>query len=195
MDFRLSAKLGKLTTKKFYEARLPPGMPSPNWDLIWKCRAPLKVKLFAWLLVRNRLSTKENLLKKTIVQEAICDICNQEDETANHMCFSCPFAQAFWTQINVRPQAQDVTQFHRSGPTSQVPALHWQVFFQLCMWAIWNHRHDVVFRGKSPSLRACLQRCITEAALWAENLTEDDRFVISVWKQIFSSPLQSINLL
>lgn len=150
--FRLSTKLGRLTTKKFYEARLPPGMHSPNWELIWNCRAPLKVKLFAWLLVRNRLSTKGNLLKKTIVQDGKCDICNQEEETANHMCFSCPFAQAFWAMINVQPQVQDVRHFHRLGPSSRVPALHCQVFFLLCMWAIWNHRHDVVFREKSSSI-------------------------------------------
>ncbi|BAF27207.1 Os10g0559400 [Oryza sativa Japonica Group] len=176
-DIRTGGIMGKFTTKNIYDTRLPPGISSPNWNLIWKCRAPLKVKLFAWLLVRDRLSTKQNLLKKKIVQNGVCDVCQQGDETADHMCFTCPFVQSFWERIRVNPTIQDVWLLHQLKPSPNVPELHHHVFFLLCMWAIWNHRHDVVFRGQTPSIRCCLQRCINEAALWAENLKIEDRHV------------------
>ncbi|EEE50937.1 hypothetical protein OsJ_31478 [Oryza sativa Japonica Group] len=182
-----------VTCKQFYEARLLPGIVSPLWDAIWKCKAPLKVKFFAWLLVKDRLSTKKNLHKKTIVPNDICDICNGATETASHLCFFCPFAKSFWDKIGVQPMIQDVAQFHQHKPGSRIPILHYQVFYLLCFWALWNHRHDVVFRGQTPSITSCLQRCIHEAALWAKNLKSEDRYVIQIWKEIFSSPLQSIH--
>lgn len=107
-DIRQNDRSGILTSKQIYEAKFPAEFISPNWKIIWACKAPLKVKLFAWMLIRNRLSTKSNLLKKKIVQSATCAICNCADETANHLCFSCPFAVRFWTKywnssLNPRP--------------------------------------------------------------------------------------------
>lgn len=83
--------------------KLPPGAVSPLWDAIWKCRAPLKVKLFAWLLVEDSLSTKKNLQKKNIVPTGTCDIYNEGTETTSHFCFLCPFAKSFWDKIGVQP--------------------------------------------------------------------------------------------
>lgn len=184
-----------LTTKEIYDARFPVQMPSPNWKIIWNCRAPLKVKLFAWLLVRNRLSTRMNLSKKKIVQSASCAICSSGDETANHLFLTCPFAINFWSKVRIQPAIQDVQLFHRLSNSPLLPSKHLHVFYILCFWALWNHRHDVVFRGQQPSLAACLHRAISEATLWAETLAVQDRHVIDVWKHLFSSALQTLNLL
>lgn len=190
LDIRRNSKsLGtNLTSKEIYQARLPPGTASPNWIWIWDCKAPMKVKLFAWLLARDRLSTKHNLLKKKIVQSDTCSICNSGPETGSHLFFSCTFATSFWHKIAVLPSVQDVAQLHRIKTTQAMPELHFKVFYLLCFWAIWNHRHDVVFRGMEPSLQSCLQCCVSEAALWADILKPEDRFVISAWKAIFSTP-------
>lgn len=153
----------------------------------------MKVKLFAWLLVRNRLSTMKNLLKKKIVQSASCVICNSGDETANHLCFTCPFVVSFWTNIGVQPSIQDLQFFYRLSHTQLLPAKHCHVFYLLCFWVLWNHRHDVVFRGQQPSVAACLQRGISEAGFWGQTLAVQNRSVIDDWKQIFSSCLQTLN--
>lgn len=136
-----------IMTKHIYEARLPPGMSSPNWNWIWSCKAPLEVKMFAWLLVRDRLSTKRNLMKKKIVQSETCNICNDGPETASHLCFTCPFARSFWQKLSVHPSVQEVALLHQLKPSQAVSELHFRVFYLLCFWAIWNHRRDVVFRG------------------------------------------------
>lgn len=196
-DSRRNARsyTGNMTTKQIYEARLPTGTVNPAWNFIWNCKAPLKVRMFSWLLARDRLSTKQNLEKKKIVPSAICDICNSEAETASHLCFLCPFATNFWDKIGVQPAVLDVRQIHLLKPGQGVPTNHYQVFYLLCFWAFWNHRHDVVFRGQAPSLSSCLRRCISEATLWAEIIKNEERYVISSWKEIFSAPLQTLNLL
>lgn len=192
-DTRLNNRLGNLTTKTIYDLRSPPGFPSPNWKFIWDCRTPLKIKLFAWLLVRDRLSTKLNLLKKKIVQTATCDICSTTDETADHLSFSCPFAISFWQALHIQPIINETKYLSQLKAPATIPTRHFQSFFTLCFWVLWNHRHDVVFRGRPPSIASCLQRGISESSLWAETFTPDDRFVIDVWKGVFSSSLQTLH--
>ena len=48
--------------------------------LIWRSRLPNKVKIFAWLYFKDRLSTKVNLFSKHIVGDATCERCFGEEE-------------------------------------------------------------------------------------------------------------------
>lgn len=194
-DTRLNVSHDILTTKKIYESRFSTGTSSPNWKFIWECRAPLKINIFAWLLVRNRLSTKKNLMKKKIVQTVICEICNLADETADHLSFTCPFAISFWQTIRVQPIITETKFLFQLEAPAIIPTRHFQSFFLLCLWTLWNHRHDVVFRERPPSIAACLQRGLSESTLWAAMFTPDDRTVIDIWKGVFSSRLQTLNSL
>lgn len=102
----------------------------------------------------------------------------------------CPFAQSFWEKIQVTPTVQEVARLHELKPVQKIPVPHFRVFYLLCFWALWNHRHDVVFRGSAPSIQLCLRRCVSEAAMWSEILKTEDKTVISIWKEIFSSPFE-----
>lgn len=77
------------------------------------------------------------------------------------------------------PPKSTPTILHQPKPSQVVPVLHFRVFYLLCFSAIWNHRHDVVFRGLLPSIGSCFQRCVSKAVLWAEILKPEDRNVIS----------------
>lgn len=68
------------------------------------------------------------------------------------------------------PPKSTPTILHQPKPSQVVPVLHFRVFYLLCFSAIWNHRHDVVFRGLPPSIGSCFQRCVSKAVLWAEIL-------------------------
>ena len=41
-------------------------------ELIWSSKVSIKVKIFGWLIFKDRLNTKHNLLKKTITNDSIC---------------------------------------------------------------------------------------------------------------------------
>jgi hypothetical protein len=38
-----------------------------------------------------------NLWRKKVVYTAICEICQQDEEIAEHVIKGCPFAREFWT--------------------------------------------------------------------------------------------------
>ena len=47
---------------------------------IWSSCVPTRVKIFAWLLFRDRLNTKCNLLRKHMVSDALCPRCDFDGE-------------------------------------------------------------------------------------------------------------------
>ncbi|MCI35872.1 70 kDa peptidyl-prolyl isomerase, partial [Trifolium medium] len=44
----------------------PPGVDAAS-DLIWHKQVPLKVSVLAWRLLRNKLPTKDNLVRRNII--------------------------------------------------------------------------------------------------------------------------------
>ena len=125
------------------------------------------------------------------MQSASCDLCHLTEETVAHLCFLCPFAVDFWLKIGIVPNISDTRELHSLQPSGSLPDKHFSTFFLLCLWGLWNHRHDVSFRGESPSLNRLASKCIEDATLWAERLNCTDRIVVESWKQILSSPLHS----
>jgi hypothetical protein len=55
----------KLNSSTVYQAVVTNGQGC-EYKFIWENHASPKVKFFGWLLVQNRIQTKENLLKKTL---------------------------------------------------------------------------------------------------------------------------------
>ncbi len=194
-DVRICSELSNVpipSVKKLYLKNFNDRLRCVNWKFIWCNRAPLKVQFFAWLLAKERLPTKHNLIKKGIVSSATCDICNLEVEDGSHFCLNCPFAQGFWEAIGLSPRIHMVTDMANLKPDGNLPELHFRVFYLLCFWSLWNHRHDVVFRNMSPSLQSVLRKCMEECGLWLERLKFEHRSVITSWKLIFSAPLQTL---
>ena len=63
--------------------------------MIWNSIAPLKVEVFLWMLMRDRLHTKDHLIKKGWSGDPFC-VYGCELETRDHMFLNCEFAQDTW---------------------------------------------------------------------------------------------------
>ena len=61
--------------------------------LLWKCRISLKIKLFGWLLLRQRLMTRS--LRRRFCPDAPveCPLCAGAAKDCSHLFFECQFAQ------------------------------------------------------------------------------------------------------
>lgn len=59
------------------------------WKSIWKLKVPGKIKHFLWKACNNSLPTKENLLKRKILQELVCHRCSRESKNVVHALWSC----------------------------------------------------------------------------------------------------------
>jgi hypothetical protein len=52
--------------------------------------------MFIWKASNDLLPTKMNLLKCGVVSDALCSICTRDDETVNHILWSCLSGQDVW---------------------------------------------------------------------------------------------------
>ncbi|CAJ2674496.1 unnamed protein product [Trifolium pratense] len=70
--------------------------------LIWHSQVPLKVSIFAWRLLRDRLPTKANLVTRAIVSSEahLCVSGCGEVETAQHLFLSCSTFGALWSLVS-----------------------------------------------------------------------------------------------
>ena len=66
------------------------------WKKIWGLEVPNKVKNFVWRACKEALPTKENLYRRKIAQDALCDNCKVRIEDGSHSIFFCPNVQVMW---------------------------------------------------------------------------------------------------
>jgi len=69
--------------------------------IIWHKKVPLKVNIFVWRLLRNRLSTTDNLIKRKVLQPNTffsyggCGL--QED--SDNLILTCDYFGQIWYEI------------------------------------------------------------------------------------------------
>ena len=83
-----------------YDALSPsPSIQDFHGRWIWQTKVPNKVKIFAWLYFKDRLSTKANLFYKNVKEDAICSRCEHPMEDGHHTFFGCPLSRDTWNTI------------------------------------------------------------------------------------------------
>jgi ribonuclease HI len=63
---------------------------------MWKLAIPNAAKKIFWRACHNLLPTKDNLLRRKVVNEPLCPICEKEPETVIHALWDCPAAMDVW---------------------------------------------------------------------------------------------------
>ena len=82
-------------------------IPINTWQLIWKVKLPLKILTFIWKILHDNLPTFSILNNKGILANNKCLMCNEKEETINHLFLQCPFvaSQPTPSQLNQTTRA------------------------------------------------------------------------------------------
>jgi zinc-binding in reverse transcriptase len=89
---------GFFSVHSFYEWLDFGGVVSQEYDIVWKSKIPLKIKIFMWLVRRKRILTKDQLLKRGWQGDLSCIFCGQL-ETIDHLLVNCSIARVIWEWI------------------------------------------------------------------------------------------------
>ena len=92
--WRLTAN-GQYTVASAYRARFHGSIEADYAKALWSSKAPLKEKIFCWLLMRNRCWTADRLAKRGLQGPVVCTLCDQEPETLDHLMTGCSFSKSF----------------------------------------------------------------------------------------------------
>jgi len=69
---------------------------------IWKSKAPAKVLAFSWTLMLDRIPTKINLAKRSLIGEdesKRCVFCKGGDESVIHLFLHCEWVSKVWREV------------------------------------------------------------------------------------------------
>jgi hypothetical protein len=122
----------------------------PCFKWLWKSSAQKKHKVFFWLLLKDRLSTRNILKRKNRVLPSYdCVLCQlQLEETLEHLFLHCPFAFSYWNLLHLH--------IAQGGPFEILHSFRVQLnkaFFMdiiiLMSWCIWMSRNDLIFKACS----------------------------------------------
>lgn len=93
----------RFSSKKAYETLQGTQPASPLFSWLWKAGNLGKHKFFFWLLLKDRLNTRDLLKRKNkFLEYYSCAICNLGvDETCMHLFFECPFSSSCWNSIGI----------------------------------------------------------------------------------------------
>jgi len=121
---------------------------------LWKSFCQPKHKVFFWLLIKDRLSTRNILKRKNMhLQSYNCVLCLQNsEETTSHLFLHCAYARQCWQLLNmaIPPNSDfpEIADHFKHGFNNQF----FMVTTILLCWAIWSTGNNLIFRGIQPTI-------------------------------------------
>jgi hypothetical protein len=155
---------GVYSTRSAYRIQFKGSFALLRSDLIWRAQVENKCKIFAWILLQDKILTAHNLQKRGWPYHEHCVLCNGPLETGLHLCLCCPFAKEVWSLViswenlnlpEPRSQAQ-ADPMHikawweetaRKVPATERRRLNGIVIYTF--WNIWKERNRRIFNNTS----------------------------------------------
>jgi len=150
------AESGRYTPKEGYKQIIidrKPEVLDRWWHHIWKLSASPRSKLFTWCVLRNRLPTGENLMRRSIHGPSRCVLCKSESESTEHLFMRCPITQQTWQ--NIKPFV------HYLGDWNGVDLINTWIDWGninvgtkavnlpiIVNWIIWKTRNRMIFEDR-----------------------------------------------
>jgi hypothetical protein len=176
--WRLSSN-GQYSAKSAYDGFFLGSTIFGPWERIWKSWAPPKCRFFMWLVAHNKCWMADRLAHRGLPHPESCPLCDQEDETIDHLLVHCVFAREFWfilfRQVGLHtmsPQPSELSflAWWEKASSSINDGLMRQGIDSLIIlgaWTIWNHRNGCVFDGATPNLAGALVLAGEERHRWS----------------------------
>ena len=148
----------------------------PCGKAIWQAWAPAKCKVHLWLAMQRRIWTADRMRRRGMNSHTRCPLCDQEDETADHISVRCVLAREIWHSTLSRCNLQHLTPDVDATligwwPEARlrVPRLQRKGFDSmvlLTVWMLWKERNARVFQRTAATSREICRRIAEEVELW-----------------------------
>jgi hypothetical protein len=134
-----------------------PDGASTAWKLIWQCPVPAKMRLLAWKICKNAISTQSNLYRRHMATMEICQICGRENEDSIHIFLRCPHAHSLWQAMK---EVWDLPDLQKLKPVRQdwllrllqVISVNQRAMTLMVLWRIWHAHNELTHDKECPSI-------------------------------------------
>lgn len=144
----------------------------------WTKVLPMKINVFGWRLLMNRLPSKDSLMRRGLnINNPDCILCGEQAESLDHLMTGCVISKELWKEIedwcNIPPMilfsAKDLIFYHIyiKGSNSRKEII--QSIILVACWVIWKSRNDMVFNGLKTNASKMLKEVKSLGFLWIKN--------------------------
>lgn len=131
----------------FYDYLCEP-RPDVRWQsAVWISRAIPRHSFHTWLLVQNRLPTRDRMLGWGLRVDERCLLCSSGQESRNHLFFSFNYSYDLWQIVARRLQISPIRDWQRtldqmiSAPPPQYKRLLTRLTWQSTVYWLWSERN------------------------------------------------------
>jgi len=150
-------------------------------DDVWHKHIPSKVSLFVWRLLRNRLPTKENLARRSILPstELACTANYGNSETAHRIFIGCGIADCVWLHVrawlgicSVAPNVlrHHFVQFSYMAGMPRSSHIFFKVVWLACVWILWKERNHRIFKNMAFDPSVLIEKVKLNSFLWLKSI-------------------------
>jgi hypothetical protein len=138
------------------------------FEQLWKSPAPSKIIVFSWQVLHNRIPTRDNLMRRGIIQgdnSTDCVLCTGLRESTIHLLLHCGYAGRVWVEIFrwlgvilVMPATLSCLFEYLSGFARTKKARKgFRLVWHTTIWLIWKSRNDVIFNNSVKIASECVE--------------------------------------
>ncbi|GKB66637.1 RNA-directed DNA polymerase, eukaryota, reverse transcriptase zinc-binding domain protein [Tanacetum coccineum] len=141
----------------------------------WNRSLPIKVNVFLWRLMLNRLPSRVNLDKRNIeVSSLLCPSCLDDLETVNHTFFNCEMAKDLWSllakwwDVDI-PVCGNILEWYDWLPNVHISPkarLGLEGVGGTLLWCIWNYRNSLIFSSSLLKKANIWDSIVAQSFLW-----------------------------
>ncbi|KAL8469023.1 hypothetical protein ACS0TY_032010 [Phlomoides rotata] len=201
-QYSVSAAYGLLQARKELAVILV--SEKKMYKKLWRSWATKKAVTTAWKLLKGKMATSDNLIRRGIIlddEAKICQLCKVREENIRHLFFECKVSYQIWCNIikwlgvsmvfHVNPSSHFMM-FENCmgrGKKAKVAASIWTGI----VWNIWSLRNEVIFNKAEINVERETIKLKANVRNWIS--TYEPRLIdcnIGSW---FENPMECINLL
>ncbi|MBA0799028.1 hypothetical protein Gohar_009564, partial [Gossypium harknessii] len=135
------------------------------WRIPWKFKGPHRIRFFIWLVLKQKLLTNVERVRRGCGSSNTCSICGHVLENVMHILRDYPTAKGV---SEIIPQ-QTFSSFYlgslfdwmatnlQNQLTSSTGGIDWSYLFGIITWRIWKSRNMFVFQGISWSVEEIIK--------------------------------------
>jgi hypothetical protein len=123
---------------------------------IWKCMAPSKVMGLVWMVLHDRVPTRDNLYRRKIISEngdISCVPCGERIETVSHLFLYCRIVIRVWDRIfaclglhfALPHSIYSLLNFVAASPVNKQVRKGLVLIWYAVIWSMWSHRNHIIF--------------------------------------------------
>ena len=179
--WRFGQSSNPCSVSKIYRVMFPQGCIHPIYKHIWDNGCVLKYRIFTWLLIQERINTKNLLSRKSFhVPSIACVLCNYHiEETSLHLFWDCDFSLDCWESIcpNRKRGISTIDNYmllldHLDCPIAKEI---------IGLWHIWMQRNNMIFNNKRHSIALWRELLKKDMILLAYRIKEKHKIYLHTW--------------